>query len=133
MPLLQCPTVTGERIRPLRILIVEDDFFVREAIAIELEDHRTVMVANGKEALEVLRHEEFDLVLCDLHMPIMSGLELHEALVRELPHVVDRIVFMTACPFTPDAVRLQKLSKRRILSKPFDAGALVALAREAAA
>ena len=39
--------------------------------------------ANGKEALEVLRNQAIDVVLCDLHMPEMNGLELLEALQQE--------------------------------------------------
>src|SRR5206468_13126613 len=56
------------------------------------------------DALAVLHEEaEFQLVLCDLMMPTMSGPELYAALELERPEMLPRIVFMTGCAFTPNS------------------------------
>jgi signal transduction histidine kinase len=57
-----------------RVLIVDDDRPVAAAIALELEEHEVVVAESGREALEILRHDQrFDVILCDLMMPEVSG------------------------------------------------------------
>lgn len=70
-----------------RILSVDDDSKLRERIASYLEDSGFVVYEanNGKEALEIFHLKKPDLVLCDLQMPIMGGLELIEILIKESP------------------------------------------------
>jgi len=63
--------------RRLKILVAEDNVVNRRVIAkiLERAGHEAHLVGNGEEALEVLDNERFDLVVMDLHMPVMSGIE----------------------------------------------------------
>jgi CheY-like chemotaxis protein len=73
-----------------RILIVEDDWAVLEVLKLmlEYEDHVVVVARNGREALAAAAAKPFDLVLMDISMPEMSGIEVARAL-RALPKTAD--------------------------------------------
>jgi CheY-like chemotaxis protein len=66
-----------ERIHALRILVVDDDALGRRLMHLILtrEGHRVDVAANGLEALEAVKHNPFDIVFMDLHMPEMEGME----------------------------------------------------------
>jgi CheY-like chemotaxis protein len=81
-----------------RVLIVDDDernaFAAREAL--EVLGHELVIARSGEEALRLLLHQEFAVILLDLHMPGMDGYETAK-LIREHPRTRDTpIVFVTA-------------------------------------
>ncbi len=66
----------------LRILLVEDDK-VNQIIAgrlLENNEHEVVIAQNGKEAVDMVQNENFDLVLMDINMPVMDGLEATRAI-----------------------------------------------------
>jgi len=66
----------------LRVLVAEDNQ-VNQLLTtrlLEKRGHRAVVVANGREALEALKKENYDLVLMDVHMPVMDGLEATAAI-----------------------------------------------------
>lgn|GEM_PF-7063006 len=67
---------------PLRILLVEDEAISRLASKVSLENsgHAVVCASNGREALEMLGKERFDLVIMDIQMPVMSGVEATAAI-----------------------------------------------------
>ncbi|MFL5397024.1 MAG: response regulator, partial [Myxococcales bacterium] len=69
----------------------------------------------------------FDLILCDMMMPLMTGMEFHMRLVTLAPEQADRIVFMTGGAFTPRAREfLARLPNLR-LEKPFDLAHVLAM------
>ncbi|MFI5314754.1 MAG: response regulator [Myxococcota bacterium] len=97
----------AQRARPLdgrRILVVDDDTAVRESIAeiLRSEGASVDEVANGREAIERLRRERFELVLSDVVMPEMDGYELFQAARREAPDTP--VVLMTAFYYDQDHV-----------------------------
>jgi two-component system, cell cycle sensor histidine kinase and response regulator CckA len=103
-----------------RILIVDDDRPVAAAVALELEDHDVVVAGSGREAFEILRHDPgFDVVLCDLMMPEMSGMDLYTWLRPIEPSLVERFVFMSGGAFTPRAERFLAETTNPRLDKPF--------------
>lgn len=111
-----------------RILIVDDDRPVAEAVAFVLEEHQVTVVGSGREALERLRGDEtFDVVLCDLMMPEMTGMELYETVEREAPQLAARFIFMSGGAFTSRAQRFLSEVKNPRIQKPFDPAALQAL------
>jgi CheY-like chemotaxis protein len=67
-----------ERALTRRVLVVDDSLSARKSLAKTLHQHgfTTVEAGDGLEALEMLRHEDFDLVFTDLDMPRLGGLEL---------------------------------------------------------
>jgi nitrogen-specific signal transduction histidine kinase/CheY-like chemotaxis protein len=109
-----------------RVLLVDDDPSVLSALGrlVSLH-HEVVTVGGGVGALDLLRSgARFDAILCDLMMPDLTGMGLHEALVRERPDVVERMVFITAGAFTPEARSFLDRVPNERLFKPFDGGAV---------
>ena len=104
-----------------RILIVDDEAGIRSAMARMLRDHETVQAANGAEAIAILEEDpSFDLVLCDMMMPEISGMNLHAWLAERQPQLAKQVIFITGGAFTPRARDyLSKVDNIR-LEKPFD-------------
>ncbi|HSH13145.1 MAG TPA: response regulator, partial [Desulfurivibrionaceae bacterium] len=98
------------------ILIVDDDKVTRKTLSMALEDdYTTVCAASGREALDILDREEIDLILSDLDMPGMTGLQLLEKLnQRESPPVI----FITGQGTIETAVQAMKLGAYDYVSKP---------------
>ena len=84
-----------------RVLVVDDESVVAHTLKVLLQgEHDLVVAQSGAEALELLRQEgatatTYDVILCDLMMPGMTGMELFEVLRREYPVLSKRVVFMT--------------------------------------
>jgi signal transduction histidine kinase len=105
---------------PARVLIIEDEGALARALAAEIgRVHDVNVVANALEALEVMQTKNFDVILCDVRMPGMSGEALFELLRKEKPHVALRFVFMTGVGFGADFERFLSESGRPVLEKPF--------------
>jgi len=109
-----------------RILMIDDEAAVGRAIRLLLApDHEVVNVTRAHEALAKLESgESFDLILCDVMMPEMSGIELYGELRARFPAYTRRVVFMTGGAFTSQAREaLEQLGVPR-LEKPFSECAL---------
>ncbi len=105
---------------PAKVLIVEDESSLARALATEIgRVHVVQLVANAAEALDVLNTKPFDVILCDVRMPGMSGEALFEKVRRDRPQVAVRFVFMTGVGFGADFERFLSESGRPILEKPF--------------
>ncbi len=105
-----------------RILIVDDEPLIGRALSRMLGGRHEV--ATDTSAQDVIRRIEggqrFDLVLCDLMMPTMSGMELYARLETIAPEQADRMVFMTGGAFTAEASAFLEAFPGRRLDKPFD-------------
>jgi CheY-like chemotaxis protein len=78
------------------VLVVDDDDTVRSALALALAAHDVVTAPDGCAALALIdARAEFDVVLCDVAMPAMSGVELWKELAVAHPQLLPRFVFMT--------------------------------------
>ena len=73
--------------------------------------------------------ERWDLILCDLMMPEVSGINLYREALSHAPDAARRIVFMTAGAFTPRARAFVESVGKRCLDKPIDAESLRELVR----
>lgn len=115
--LLLDPAAT--RARP-RILVVEDDTNIREFCRLLLRQQYDVLTAeHGKAAVDVLAEQPMDLVLTDLQMPMMGGIELLEHIRQHHPEV-DTVV-LTAHATVDTARQALKLGALDYLSKPVEA------------
>ena len=88
-----------------------------------LREHEVVEAESGERALELLGGDEtFDMILCDVMMPELSGLDVYARVRDEFAPLDQRMVFMTGGAFDP---RLQALMQATanvpIIDKPFDA------------
>jgi signal transduction histidine kinase len=116
-----------------RLLVVDDEPAVGNAIRRALAaEHDVLAVTSGKAALALLeKGEKFDAVLCDLMMPEMSGMDLHEALGRIAPRLAQGMIVMTGGAFTGRAQQfLDRVPNQRV-EKPFDVQSLRAVVRSA--
>jgi PAS domain S-box-containing protein len=104
-----------------RILIVDDEPLVSQAIRRALQrDHEVMALTSAREAhARLTGGERFDLILCDIMMPEMSGIDLHEELARVAPALAERMVFMTGGAFTPRAREFLSQIKNPCVEKPF--------------
>jgi CheY-like chemotaxis protein/two-component sensor histidine kinase len=111
------------------LLIVDDEPMIVSLVGkIVGADHDVVGVIRAPEALErIAQGERFDLILCDLMMPVMTGMELHASIQRIDPAQADAMVFITGGAFTPDARAFIETMPNRRLQKPFDARTLRSL------
>jgi CheY-like chemotaxis protein len=105
-----------------RILVVDDDARVAGAVRESLVDAYTMVVEMDPAAAlgRLARGERFDLILCDLMMPGLTGMDLHEAVGRLDPAQAARMVFMTGGAFTGRAHAFLADPARVWLAKPFD-------------
>ena len=102
-----------------RLLIVDDDLSLREFLTIFLrkEGYEVEVASNGQKALEFLDERPFDIVLTDLRMPRMGGLELLDAIrERKIP---TQIVMMTAYSSTDTALDAMRKGAYDYITKPF--------------
>jgi CheY-like chemotaxis protein len=115
--------------RRARVLVVDDESMVVSVVARFLgADHDIVPALAARQALELItRGPAFDVILCDLMMPHMTGMELHATLLRAHPEHAKRMVFMTAGAFTPRARAFLDSVPNPRLEKPFDPQSLRAL------
>lgn len=106
----------------LTILCVEDEHDLRTDICEELETagYAVMEASNGREALEMMRDKRPDLVLCDITMPLMSGLDLLGH-VRKEPGLADLpFVFLTALAGRRDIIAGKAAGVDDYLTKPID-------------
>ena len=102
----------------IRILLAEDDDIMREylARALERSGYRVAAVDRGTAAIPLLETEHFDLLLTDIVMPEMDGIELAQRAGELAPDM--RVMFITG--FAAVTLRAgQQMPQARVLSKPF--------------
>jgi CheY-like chemotaxis protein len=119
------PPPAGGRQRA-RVLVVDDEPRIGSAIARILDPaHEVTAVYTARDAIIRLeRGEQYDVILCDILMPQMSGYDLYRSLEQIAPQFVSRIIFMTGGPFsTRGAGFLDSVPNAR-LEKPFSPEAL---------
>jgi len=109
-----------------RVLVIDDERLVGEAIARAVSEENDVEVTTeAQEALaRIAAGQRYDVILCDLMMPVMTGLDLYAEIVRLAPALVGRIVFMTGGAFTPRARAFLDSVVNPCLEKPLDMGKL---------
>src|SRR5499433_2415401 len=110
--------------RPV-ILIVDDDDGVREALHLILDDSYAVLdVADGRTALGLIREQPVDLVLLDILMPEIEGIEILQELRSFEPQMP--VIMMTAVRTVLTAVAAMKLGAADYITKPFSEANLLA-------
>jgi DNA-binding NtrC family response regulator len=115
--------------RPV-ILVVDDDPGVRESFRLILEDHYDVVdVPDGPSALDVVRASPMDLVLLDIRLPGMDGIEVLER-IKTIDERVE-VILVTAVKTVRTAVAAMKLGAFDYLTKPFEEDELLSLASRA--
>ncbi len=103
----------------MRILVVDDEPLVCEGIKRALRSHDVTITSSGADAAKLCVSSDYDLVLCDVMMPDVSGMDVYARVRRARPEVAGRFVFMTGGAFTPSArAFLESIDNEQII-KPF--------------
>jgi len=118
-----------EPTRPTRLLVIDDEPHLRRALKRLLvrTGYHVVTAASGLEAQGVLMEDRaFDIILCDLMMPDLNGMELHAWLMEQDGALAGRVIFLTGGTFTDQADRYLASVPNTVLSKPIPMGDLIA-------
>lgn len=117
--------VAGER---GRVLIVDDEERLAATLALALSDtHEVDTISRGGEAVERLAQADYDVILCDLLLPDLSGVDVYEQVTATRPELAPRFVFITGGAFTERARSLLQSIPNPRVDKPFDLAELEAL------
>ena len=117
------------------MLIVEDETALASAMVEAFTDAGYLVdrAGDGEEALARLNDGQYDLIISDLKMPRMDGIQLFSALRELHPEMLARIVFVTGDVVGAEAERFLAESRCRWLAKPFRLNELLRITRESLA
>ena len=130
-------TVKKERLANMNekqsILLVDDDLEFRKAMKkmFEKSGYDITVAADGREALETLAEETFDLIISDLRMPNLNGLELMEEIRRKKLDMP--VIFITAYGEVGSYMDLMNLGAFEYINKPVKGQEILSVARKALA
>ena len=115
-----------------RILVIDDEERMRKVMHRALgPEYDVVVTSGGQGGLDrIVAGERFDLVLCDLMLPSMSGMVFHERVGKVAPELVEHIVFTTGGAYTHGAKAFLMRSDIRHIDKPFSLADLREAVRE---
>jgi PAS domain S-box-containing protein len=121
-----------EAVRGASVLLVEDERALATAVAEALTDAglNVVHASGGEEALARVRHQSFDVVICDLKMPRGDGRMLYRAIASATPALARRVIFVTGDVAGADAERFFEETGCRWLAKPFRLADLLRAVRD---
>lgn len=107
--------------RKTSILIVEDNVALASCLEmlLEAQGHEVSRTADGPGGLQSIKLMDFDVILCDLIMPGLTGDRLHLAVRQLKPHLCNRFIFMSGCPQDQQSAELASGTDRPVLRKPF--------------
>ncbi len=117
--------------RPARILIVDDEFIARENLehVLQKEGYATVSVDSGVKALEELEKSEFDLVMTDLRMKVVDGMQVLERTKELYPDT--EVIMITGYATVSSAVEAMQRGAYHYLAKPYKIDEVRILVRQA--
>jgi two-component system response regulator PilR (NtrC family) len=124
------PIAPATERRPPRILVVDDERSMRELLAIVLrrEGYEVLLAENGRGAIDMLEREPVDLLISDIKMPDLSGVDVLRAAKKIDQDILG--IMITAFASTETAVEAMRLGACDYLSKPFDIDLLKMKVRE---
>lgn len=116
----------------LRILVVDDDRTLREGCAsvLQMDGHSVTSTGRGEEALEMVRRRKFDIILVDLYMTPITGMEILKAAMEINKSAI--VVVMTGNPSVASSIEALRAGAWDYLPKPFSASHLQVLVGRAA-
>lgn len=116
-----------------RILVIEDESAIRRVLvkilAEENDDYNVVEAEDGKAGIDLIKKEDFDLVLCDIKMPKMDGVEVLEAAKKVKPEIP--FIMISGHGDLDTAVNTMRLGAYDYISKPPDLNRLLTTVRNA--
>ena len=108
----------------MSILVIDDEPLVGRSLRRTLKSHRVDVVHNGHQAIELMESTHYDLILCDVMMPDVTGMDVFHSVKQRWPGREARIAFMTGGAVTPEAEHFLANAKSRRILKPFSSSTL---------
>jgi signal transduction histidine kinase len=123
---------SAERVAGAAVLVVEDEAALGAAVAESLQDAGFIVdrASDGYEALDRVKEQHFDLIICDLKMPRVGGMQFYRELEVSKPEMTRRIMFVTGDVAGTEAERFLEETGSRWLAKPFRLKDLLRAARD---
>lgn len=124
--------ISLEAFKGLRVLVVEDEPALAVAVSEALEDAGFTVdrAGDGEQGLTRLTEANYDLIVCDLKMPRIDGMQFYRTMAAATPALARRVIFVTGDVAGTDAERFLEETACRWLSKPFRLGDLLRAARD---
>jgi PAS domain S-box-containing protein len=101
-----------------RILVIDDDPRVARGIKLMLRRHKVTLAEDGPTALTLVKNHVYDLIICDVMMPIMDGPTVYENIKSVDPRASEKLVFLTGAATSVDTRSALGRTGRQILAKP---------------
>jgi CheY-like chemotaxis protein len=117
---------------PARLLVVEDEAALAKVLQmrLQLEGFEVDVAGDGAEAMDLIRARRPDLVVCDLMMPVMDGIEVTRTIKGDPELKAIPILILSALKSEKEMEELRRLGAEAFASKPYDGKALTAQIRE---
>ena len=114
------------------ILVIDDEESVLNLCGEILKEYnyQATLVASGSEGIYQLRKHQFDAVVCDVKMPGLGGREVYDYVVRELPEIKDKIIFITGDTLGENTKHFLDRTGNHFLFKPMDVDELLTYLKE---
>ncbi|MGD8826274.1 MAG: ATP-binding protein [Myxococcales bacterium] len=116
----------------LSVLVVDDEPVIARLIQKALVEHDVTTASDGRQAVALMGEHAYDVILCDLIMPEMTGMDVYRAALQRSKPLHDRIVFMTGGAFTQRARDFLESVPNLRIEKPFELSHLERTIYEAA-
>jgi CheY-like chemotaxis protein len=118
--------------QPARLLVVEDEAALAKVLQmrLQLEGFEVDVAGDGAEAMDLIRARRPDLVVCDLMMPVMDGIEVTRSIKGDPKLRAIPILILSALKSDKEMEELRRLGAEAFASKPYDGKALTAQIRE---
>lgn len=117
---------------PKRIVVADDESHILHVVSMKLSNagYQVLTAMDGEEALELCRNELPDLLITDYQMPIMTGLEVCQALRQDVRTRGIPVLMLTARGFDLEQTQMSQVGIREVLSKPFSPREVLAKVQE---
>ena len=114
------------------VLVIDDDRANREAFGkiLTRAAFDVQYAENGLDALDRIAAESYDAIVCDISMPMLSGIGFFEQLEEISPEMAGRVVFVTAYADDPRVMTFLKQTGRPVMEKPIELASLVEAVRQ---
>ena len=102
------------------VLIVDDEKEIRDSLALryELQGYETLVAKNGKEALKILSEKKVNIVISDIMMPVMNGVQLMKVIRQEFPMI--KVIMITGYVTLDNALACYRYGAYNVVFKPFE-------------
>lgn len=116
----------------IKVLVVEDEESLRNFLVEELinEGYTVEMAEDGEKGIELLESRDYDIVITDMKMPGLSGQNLYNYIQKNLPELIDKIIFITGDVLGQETQNFLNITGAKFIEKPFVIEQLLAFLSE---